>query len=259
MTISSRPIRLLFTTLVSMLVWGAVASSEAEGSIQFQASGTDDDGPLAATITFTAMNGGLEITITNTEAGTLANGQSMRALSFTVAGLSMPTAFTELEGVKFNPSSGGSWTLASGTPFDDTLSPTPPQPYAIDHWGFQTTGSSVLLATAGSPVPGAGSAQYMILPSSGTAGPGKSLADSNFFPYIVGPANFYLTVPGVTPGTNLTSANFTNVKVSFGTSPDANLDASPVPELSSMSMVLGVTSMLGAIALVRRRRRGLSQ
>ncbi len=142
-----------------------------------------------------------------------------------------------------SPTSGKSWTIASGTSIDATSTASPPN--AIDHWGFQPTGSNVLLATADSPVPGAGNPHYMILPSSGTAGPGASLANSNFFPYIIGPAEFFLTVPGIT------GLNITNVEVSFGTSPDKTLDATLssvplVPEPSTLAIAgLGALGFLG--------------
>jgi hypothetical protein len=83
----------------------------------------------------------------------------------------------------------------------------------------------VSLATAGSPVPGAGNPHFMILPSTGTAGTGSSLDNSNFNPYMIGPGDFFLTVPGVTSSSNLfdptTFASLiTGVKVGFGTGPD---------------------------------------
>jgi len=199
------------------------------------AAGSDSDGPLAATVAFTAVTGGIEITITNTESGTLAKGQSVSSLSFAVNGLSTPSNFTKLTGVDFDPASGNSWTLSSGSAFSDTSSAPPVN--AIDHWGFQTTGSTVLLATAGSPVPGSGNPLYLIIPASGTAGPANSLADSHFEPYIIGPANFFLTVSGVTSNTVFTTSDFTAVDVGFGTGPDKTL-AGGNPTLSTQVVPL---------------------
>jgi hypothetical protein len=215
---------------------------------------------------FDPVNGGIKITVTNTETGTFAKGQAISALSFTVAGgLSTPTFFTELKGVSFNPVSGHTWTLASGTAFDNTSSASPPN--AIDHWGFKPAGASVTLATAGSPVPGAGNPHFMILPSSGKAGSGKSLANSNFYPYMIGPGTFFLTDPGVSTSTILTTANFTNVKVSFGTGSDKTLATAGsgssggggpgplvVPEPSSATIVLGCCA-LGFVAIRARTRK----
>ncbi len=213
------------------LVGALLPAAHSQASVTFTASGPGSgDGPLAATIMFTAVNGGIDITITNTESGTIKKGQGISVLSFTISGLSTPTAFTELTGVQINSTaigSGGSWILSDGTAFDDTSNAPPVN--AIDHWGFKTTGSSVLLATAGSPVPGAGNPHNMILPSSGTAGPGSSLDNGNFDPYIIGPADFFLTIAGITSSTDLTSSNFTDVMVGFGTGPDDTLTGSSGP------------------------------
>src|SRR5579862_5458306 len=218
--------RTLFGCLMSLGCLVALTPGARADMITFTTvAGSDSDGPLAATIAFTAAAGGIDVTLTNTETGTFAKGQAISSLSFTLSGLSTPTAFTELTGRSFNPSSGGSWTSSSGTPLDDTSSSPPIN--AIDHWGFSPSGANVLLATANSPVPGAGNPQYMILPSSGTAGPGNSLANSNFDPFIIGPATFFLAtanspVPGAGnpqymilpssgtagPGNSLANSNF---------------------------------------------------
>ena len=246
--------------MVAALIGSALCPGRlSAGSITYIASGTDSDGAISASVMFTAVTGGFDITVTNTGSGTFAKGQAVSDFAFTVGGgLSTPTAFTELKGVMFDPVSGGSWTLASGTPFDNTLSPTPAQPYAIDHWGFQTTGSNVVFATAGSPVPGAGNPTFMILPSSGTAGTGNSLANSNFDPFIIGPADFFLTVPGVTASTLLDTTNIFGVSISFGTGPEADLTPDSTPEPSSLVLSASGLGLLGAVGFFRSRRRRYS-
>jgi hypothetical protein len=260
-TRSSRRTLVPWTILVAVILWSGLTSSEAKAfDLTFDTASGKNDGPISAEVTFAAVSGGIEITVTNTASGTFAKGQAISSLSFTVGGgLSTPTFFTELKGVSFaNFTPGQPWTIANGTSFDNTSSAPPVN--AIDHWGFSPTGgpnSSVLLATATSPVPGSGNPHYMILPASGMAGPGNgSIANSKFYPYIIGPAEFFLTA-SLTG--SLKSTDITNVIVGFGTGPDTTLDAAltttVVPEISSMSMVLGVTGMLGAIGLVRRWRR----
>jgi hypothetical protein len=214
-------------------------------------AGSDSDGSLAATVTFTAVAGGIDVTITNTESGAFAKGQAVSGLSFMVTGLNTPTGFTDLKGESYNPSGGGvSWALASGATFDNT-SPV----NAIDHWGFSTSGANVLLETAGSNAPPQ-NPQYMILPSSGTAGPGSSLANSNFYPYIIGPATFFLADSAVT-ATTVLDADISSVDIGFGTGPDKTLGTTlvsrldPVPEPTSM--LLFGTLMLLFILVVRRR------
>jgi hypothetical protein len=209
---------------IMALVFVAITAPKARANeVTFNTvPGSDSDGSLAGMISFTAVSGGIDITVTNTETGTFAKGQAISDFSFTVQnGLSTPTAFTKLTGKSDYSASigaGGTWTIASGTAFSNT--PTVADPNAIDHWGFATSGKNVTVETAGSSVKGAtGNPHYMILPSSGKAGPGKSLADGHFDPYIIGPANFFLSISGVTATTDLTD-DFTGVKISFGTGPD---------------------------------------
>src|ERR1700692_3193679 len=179
--------------IMALLFAATIAPKVHANEVTFTAIAGSDSG----TISFTAVSGGLDSPVTHTETtSTIAKGQAISDFSFTVQnGLSTPTAFTELTGRKINSTtigSGGTWTISSGVAFSNT--PTVADPNAIDHWGFAPSGKNVTLATAGSSVKGAtGNPHFMILPSSGKAGPGKSLALSNFDPYIIGPANFFLT------------------------------------------------------------------
>jgi hypothetical protein len=66
------------------------------------APGSDGDGPLAANVVFTPIAGGIDIKLTNNESGTISKGQAISALSFTVVGLSNPTAFYQLTGNMVN-------------------------------------------------------------------------------------------------------------------------------------------------------------
>jgi hypothetical protein len=245
---------------------GLIAGEIRAGSVTYTTlPGSDSDGSLAATIVFTPIAGGIEITVTNTESSTtaspLAKGQAISALYFSVSGgLNTPTAFYLLTGDKVN--SAGSSGFGSNHPFPGSAIVTPvsdtPQaatPHEIDHWGFARSGSSVTLATAGSGVKGAtGSPHDMILPAFGQSGPGHSLSDSHFDPYLLGATHFFLTDPGVTSGTNLTGSNFIDVGVGFGTGPDRILtpvDAVPEPS----TLVSGLLGLMGVVALARCRRR----
>ena len=203
-------------------------------------------------------------TITNTQTGSLGKGQAVSGFSFSVSGFTVPTGFTELKGgnsitasaIDSLPSK--TWSATSGTALDDfdTVSPF----NLIDHWGFQATGSNVLVATAASPT-ATGNAQYMILPSAGTAGDGNSLTNSNFDPFIIGPADFFLTVPGMTANFDLDEINFSNVKIEFGTGPDTTITTtyigdseSHAPEPASL-IVWSLLGMASGISILRSRKR----
>jgi hypothetical protein len=213
--------------------------------------GSDGQGPVSATINIAAISGGLAITITNTQSGKMHLGQAVSGLSFTVAGLSTPTAFTSLSGETLNltgAAAGSTWTLANGTPFSGGPGPI------ITHWGFSTSGSNVSLATAGTSAPKP-PATYMILPSSGIVEGG--LPNGKFNPFFIGPTVFDLTVPGVTSNTTLSSTNFINMLVDFGTDPDVILPV--VPEPSSLLLMGSIFGGAIGLGLLRKLSRNSAQ
>jgi len=240
--------------LVAVLVPAAHATSITFTTV----AGSDGDGAIAGTVQFIPLTGRIEIVVTNTETANMAKGQAISGFSFSVTGVGIPTAFTELSGVQATLTGASSWTLSSGTAFDNTGSGP-----AIDHWGFAPSGSTVGIATAGSSVSGAtGNPHYMILPSSGTTQGGSSLDNGNFDPNIIGPGTFFLTDAGVTTSTDLTN-DISGVTVSFGTGPDKTLLTTPktvlttVPEPGTISMLgLGVVGLLGLSLLVRKQALG---
>ncbi|MGC8643930.1 MAG: PEP-CTERM sorting domain-containing protein [Isosphaeraceae bacterium] len=251
--------RSLLTTFCAALLaltWGSPGSA----SITYEADGVLGLGLLSASVEFTAVNGGIEITVTNTESDTQFKDQAISSLSFQVGdGLGTPTGFTELSGRSYDPKYSGwliktiHWTSTSGTGFDNKW--TGKGSDAIDHWGLNVKAkdSSVQLATADNH----GMANYMILPSSGTAyWPITDLAGKNS-PYIIGPATFFLSVAGVTEYTNLTASNIKDVQVGFGIGPSLTLDAKvssvtpladppAVPEPSTLAIAgLGALGLIG--------------
>ena len=84
--------------LVAALALGALGAAQASANtVTFTTvAGSNGDGPLAATIAFSPVAGGIDITINNTETGTFGKGQGVSALLFTVSGLGTPTSFTKL-------------------------------------------------------------------------------------------------------------------------------------------------------------------
>jgi hypothetical protein len=248
-----------FGGVAALLVGGLFASKASANSVTINSlAGSDSDGAVAASATFLAVNGGIEITITNTEADTSAKGQAVSALSFKISSLSLPTAFTGITGLDLSSASigsGGSWTLAgTGSPLTPTTVVSDTGSGTIDHWGFSTSGSNVTLATAGTDAPG-GNPHYMILPSSGTAGGGKSLADGHFDPYFIGATNFFLTDAAVSNTTNFTMSTFSNVTFGYGTGCDVYVGegtGSVTPFVSSVPLpnaFLSGAGFLGALSI----------
>jgi hypothetical protein len=241
-----RPKFLLAIAAALALGFGARSAS---ADVTFSASGSGGDGPISATATFAAgpTDGLMTITLTNTQTGQMHNGQAVSDLSFTVTGINTPNAFNTLGGTSIDltgKAMGSTWTLADGTSFSDTVSGN------VDrHWGFSTSSATVTLATAGSGAPG-GSPTNMILPAAGIVEDG--LPAANHQPYLIGDTTFTLAVTGLTAGTDLTSANISNVVFSFGTGPDSFLNGGVVPEPSTLA--IASFGALGFIGFGLRRR-----
>lgn len=255
-------------TLLLGLSVALIPSQSRANSISYQASGSGSDGSLDATVTFQSVSagtlngqsygGGLEISITNDLSGTdalgLSQGQAVSSLTFSLGPGYTATAFTVLNGNMFNYSGQTTWSAGDGTPITDSSSLS-----AIDHWGF-TTGSKVGIAleTAGKDAPPA-NPQYMIIPSSGSAATGGF---DNFNPYLLGTANFFITVTGMDSSTVLSTDTFGDVSVGFGTGPDTTLSGgyvpgfggNPTPVPASLASGLALLCGLGFIKLCRSRR-----
>jgi hypothetical protein len=228
--------------LSGMIALGLAVQAASAGTVTYNVNA----GSLSASVQFTTVAGGLDVTVTNTQTGTFSIGQGVSYFSFNVVGLNTPSAFTELKGVAFTPTTAGTtWTLASGTPFNDFGT------NVIDHWAFSTSGGS-FAATAGPTAPG-GSPSYLIFPSTGTVGPGNSLV-GNHTPDIIGPADFFLTVAGLTSSTPLTTANFTGLNVGFGTGPDT-LTGTPPSVVPLPAAAPAGLAMLGLLFWARRATR----
>jgi len=218
----------LFGAALAAVIALVGASTARANSVTFTTTGSDGDGPLAATVVFTAANGGIQVVLTNTQSGTgFKRGQAISGLGFSVAGIAKPTLLSGLSGTIYNSASGLAWNSGSLPAFNDTTATDP-----LDHWGFDPSGSSILLQTVNAPG-GTGNPHYMILPSSGTPGSGSSLNNGNFDPYIAGPATFFLTDASITAGTNFNADTLSKVSFLFGTGPDATTGTNGPPVIGS--------------------------
>src|SRR5262245_13560757 len=94
------------------------AQPAAAVSITLTASGTDSDGPLAASAAFTTGNGVLSVTITNTLAASVIRsaGQTVSDLSFTLSNAPGTLGSVTASGQLANISDSGGVTNVAGSP-----------------------------------------------------------------------------------------------------------------------------------------------
>jgi hypothetical protein len=248
----SRFIRLAAIAAVgmSLVLGGPVAQATV---ITFQASGSDSDGALAGSATFTTHTGFIDITLSNLlTASTFHNqGQALSDLVFTLS--NAPGAHTgdTASGQLGNIASSGAVTYTSGSPVR-FLSEGP------DGQGsFSISGNTITMEAIGGGQP-----SQMIVPFVVDGGSFASVVNgiTNFNSYTIGPASFELDLSGVTENTTVLAASF-----SFGTGPDIFLQGSvctscrgggtqlEIPEPASLLVLGSGLLMLGLITYRRRR------
>ncbi len=205
----------------------------------------DTKNGVSATAAFQVVSGGIEITVTNTEANTPDAGHAISQIQFTVGGklLGLPTAFTELSGLETD--------FVSAPTFKDYLAPG-----AAQNWQFGTAGASTvnLLNVGGY----GGQPDHLIVAAGST--PNASLTNTHL-PSFVGPVHFVLADSQVPA--DLTLADVTGVKFAFGTKPEVPLEAAtgsyvpptPVPAPGGLAL-LGVAAVCLGVYAHRRREPG---
>jgi hypothetical protein len=220
------------------------AAGQAKADVVY----TISQGNVSAQATFTAVPGGIEIAVVNTEANTMDAAQAISQLQFTIntATVSLPTSFTRLTGM----------TTDFGTPPTTAMEDSSP-PAASQHWGFSTSGTTTvnLVDVSGGGLTGPGGQPNHLITATGST-PNSSLAGTHI-PSFIGEVDFFLAA--TTVPSNLTTNDITGVKFSFGTGPETLLasgtgsNVAPVPEPASVTL-LG-TGVLGLLGFAWRRRK----
>lgn len=229
--------------LIGMLALVLGVGSVRADVSTWTANGSDSDGTLSASATFTTTNGVLTVTLTETlAAGDFkSSGQALSGISFTVS--NSVTADTARASGQFADINGSGQVTyvskdnTSNTKFNGLTAPT--------RWisNGSLTGTGLALDALGN-----GLASEMIAPTISNGGK-YTIANNGvqgFNSYVIGSATFTLYLTGVTANTQVS-----NVVFSFGTQP-VNLAA--VPEPSTMLVAaFGAFGFVG-YGLGRRRK-----
>jgi hypothetical protein len=177
-------------------------------AITFSTTGSDVDGPLAASAIFTTSTGQIEIVLSNDLAANVIRsaGQAVSDISFTLSNAPGTLGATSAVGQLGNLEAGTAVQFVAGTPT---------RWLGVGGGSFSVIGSVVTLEAIGGGQP-----DQMIAPSSIVGGMYSNLNDGfdNFNPYVIGPATFTLNLSGVSSNTTVTAVTF-----SFGTGPDTFL------------------------------------
>ncbi len=222
----------------------ALGSPAHAGVITYQASGSDNDGALAGSATFTTKTNEIDITLTDTMAASLFKdqGQALSGLSFTLSNAPGTEGALSVSGQLADiNSSTGVVTYISGEPLR-WIGEGPKGGTGT----FSVSGNTITLESVGGGQP-----SEMITPmiGNGSSFNGPVGGIDNFNPYTIGTVNIALVFMGVTSATTVTAANF-----AFGTGPDITLPGTPrrVPEPLTLSLF--GAGVVGVTALRRRKR-----
>jgi hypothetical protein len=192
---------------------------------------SDNDGTIEGQATITLSANTVTIVLESLVADPTGAGQLISGIVVNFASGTNPGTATFAStptGTKATIGAGGSFTQST---------------INLNHWGLNTSGNTVTLATAGTGAPGGKPVQLIIGPTSdgtynttGKYDEANSSIVGNHYP-IEGPVTFTLTVPGITSTSSISS-----VGLEFGTGPDMIATVDPgvtipavVPEPSTFA------------------------
>jgi hypothetical protein len=235
-----RKAMLIVVILVMLLM--AVPALATTYTFSTPTGSTNNGGePVSATATLTLSTDSIVIDLENTLANPNDISQCLSDFAFTLNNFTPPPNSTNSEstteggGTPINIAADGSYTTE--TPITNTVNLG---------WLLSQSGSGFLLNDLG----GAGPAHCIIGPPDSNniySNANSSIAGNGpHNPVLLTNADFYLTIPGVTDNTGVSSVTF-----SFGTTAGNNVDV-PLPP----SVLLLGSGLLGLVGLGWRRRKG---
>lgn len=229
-----------------MLVLGLHAASAT--LINYQASGTGTDGPLAAFAAFRTIDGAIELSLSNTlaVADFRSAGQTISDISFTLS--DGPGAVT-------SASASGQLAQVDRTGHVVYTTGIPSRFLGIGGGSFTVVGNTITLEALGGGQPTQLITPFLADGDNFNTAPGIDAHN----PYAIGAGSFTLGLSGVTSNTTVTAAIF-----SFGTGPETILlgqaaggsgtQEIPIPEPDTLFLLGSALLGLALFGVARRSR-----